>query len=825
MNSHTPTNLGTAGLARLAAVTVCAGFLLLLVRKSSASQAIADFHNTVQPILAHYCYDCHGEGEHKGGISLDEFASDQALLNNRDLWWRVLKNVRAGLMPPQKNDRPSEQEKRQLADWIKYGAFGIDPASPDPGRVTIRRLNRVEYRHTIADLLGVDFDTTGEFPPDDTGYGFDTIGDALSISPLLLEKYMQAAQTVVGQGVPIVARKAPAIVLGGDALRSADQSFDGQRLSFDKAATVSASFTAQQPGNYVLHLCVQVHGDFDFDPGKCRLTLRVDDKERWQQDFAWAEGKRTLFDVAEQWQPGDHSLSFALQPLPLGDNRHSNIQLQINSVTIEGPTEEKFWVPTENYHRFFPRDQAPTADPERRQYAREVLNAFTLKAFRRPAEEKTLNRLVEIAAQVYQQPGKTFEQGVAQAMVAVLASPRFLFRVEQSSVRHPGEAYSPIDEYALASRLSYFIWSSMPDDQLRDLAGRGELRRNLQSQVDRMLADPRSDALVRNFAGQWLQLRDLDAIPINARIVLNSDGSARNNTDPSAAGAGLHPGKPRFRLDTDLRQSLREEPERVFSRVLHQNRSLIELIDANYTFLDQRLATLYGIPDVNGEQMRLVQLPADSPRGGVLTMGAFLVVTSNPTRTSPVKRGQFILDNIMGMPSPPPPPNVPTLEESEKGFNGRVPTFREVLELHRRQPLCSSCHSRMDPLGLSLENFNALGMWRDMDRGQPIDASGKLTTGETFHDIRDLKKIIENHHRTDFYRCVTEKMLTYALGRGLDYYDVDAVDRIVDRIEQADGKSSALLAGIVESVPFQERRNRAATDTQPAAGTQVGAAR
>lgn len=767
---------------------------------------MADFHKNVEPILSQYCYDCHGQGEHKGGVSLDDFKSDDGLLNNRDLWWRVLKNVRAGIMPPQKNDRPSDGQIHQLADWIKTGAFGIDPASPDPGRVTIRRLNRVEYRHTIQDLTGVDFDTTGEFPPDDTGYGFDTIGDALSVSPLLLEKYMQAAQTIIGQCVPSAARKPPVTTIYGGAFRGDDPSPNGQRLSFDRPATVSTAFTARQAGSYRLHFTLHIHGDFDFDPGRCKLILKVNNQQAWQQELAWAEGKKLEFDIPEQWQAGEYPMSFELQPLPAADNARSNIHLQIESVAITGPMEEQFWVPIKGYHRFFPRDHAPTAEPERRQYAREVLDAFTQRAFRRPADEKTLDRLVEIASLVYREPGKTFEQGVAQAMVAVLASPRFLFRVEQSDIQHPGEAFSPVDEYSLASRLSYFLWSSMPDAQLLDLASRGELRKNLAPQLDRMMADPRSEAMVRNFAGQWLQLRDLDSIPINARVVLRRD--IKPDSDDPAEFGQHHFEKPKVVLDTELRQALREEPERVFSRVLHENRSLAELLDCNYTFLNETLAKLYAIPDINGGEMRLVQLPADSPRGGVLTMGAFLVVTSNPTRTSPVKRGQFILDNILGMPIPPPPPNVPAFEEAEKAFPDRQPSFREVLELHRRQPLCSSCHSRMDPLGLSLENFNALGMWRDKERGLPIDASGKLITGETFHDMRNLKKILEDHHREDFYRCITEKMMTYALGRGLEYYDVDAVDRIVDRIEQADGQSSALVAGIVESVPFQERRNR-----------------
>ncbi len=803
--------------------SLIAAFLLLAVSHAPAAQPVDDFHHSIEPILSHYCYDCHGDGEHKGGVTLDGLSSDDALLNNRDFWWRILKNVRAGIMPPQKSDRPSEEEKGRLADWIKHGAFGINPLSPDPGRVTIRRLNRVEYRHTISDLLGVDFNTTEEFPPDDTGYGFDTIGDALSVSPLLLEKYMQAAQTVVAQGVPASARKPQEQTIWSDAFHSSDRSINGGHLSFADEAAVSASFTVTQPGDYLLHLHVHVNGEFDFDPGKCRLVFKSGEKELWQQELAWAEGKNITATLAQQWQPGDHSLSFELHPLASPDNKRSNIHLRIESVQIEGPLDEKFWVPAESYHRFFPRDEAPASEPQREQYAREVLDAFTRKAFRRPASAEVLDRLVEIAQRVYRQPGKTFEQGVAEAMTAVLASPRFLFRVEESAMRNAGEPYSPVDEYSLASRLSYFLWSSMPDEQLFDLASRGELRKNLHAQVDRMIRDPRSEALVHNFAGQWLQLRDVDSVPINARIVLARDAmSSAAGNDPQFNG-NARLGKPRIRLEPPLRQALREEPERMFSRILHENRPLVELIDCNYTFLNERLAKLYNIPDVAGDEMRLVELPADSPRGGVLTMGSFLIVTSNPTRTSPVKRGQFILDNILGMPTPAPPPNIPALEQSEQAINGRQPTFREVLQMHRSKPLCASCHSRMDPIGLSLENFNAMGMWREHERGQPIDASGQLTTGESFHDIRDLKKIVENNHRTDFYRCLTEKMLTYALGRGLEYYDVEAVDRIVDKIVRANGQSSALLAGIIDSVPFQERRNHPATDataTQPAVATE-----
>lgn len=800
-------------------IAVAGALSLLLATQAPASPPIEEFHKSVEPLLKHYCYDCHGDGEHKGGLALDGFKSDDALLNNRDQWWEVLKNVRAGIMPPQKSDRPTDDEKRLLAGWVKHGPFGIDAGNPDPGRVTIRRLNRVEYRHTISDLLGVDFNTTEEFPPDDTGYGFDTIGDALSVSPLLLEKYMQAAQTVIAAAIPTASRKPPQVAIKGHSFRNDDRSAHGDQLSFFDERTVSSSFAAPQPGEYLLHLNLRISGNFNYDPGRCKAVFNVDGKAAWQQELSWAEGRKFTIDLPEKWGPGDHAMSLEVHPTASPNGARSNTQLHLSSVQVEGPMAPKFWVATEGYHRWFPRDEAPAADPDRRQYAREVLDGFTRKAFRRPASAHVLDQLTAIAQGIYTPPGKTFEQGVAEAMTAALASPRFIFRVEDSTVRKTGEPYSPVDEYSLASRLSYFLWSSMPDDELFDLARRGELRKNLDAQVRRMVADPRSQALVQNFTGQWLQLRDVDSVPINARIVL-----ARDDGDPDPIAGSRQGGNPRIQLQSELRDALRSEPEMIFSRLLHENRPLIELIDCNYTFLNEGLAKLYDIRNVSGNQMRLVQLPADSPRGGILSMGSFLIVTSNPTRTSPVKRGQFILDNILGMPTPPPPPNIPAFEESQQAIKGHEPSFREVLELHRSKPLCSSCHSRMDPLGLSLENFNALGMWREKERGNPIDASGKLITGETFHNVRDLKKIIETNHRTDFYRCVTEKMLTYALGRGLDYYDVDAVDRIVDGIERANGQSWPLLTGIINSVPFQERRNRTAADP-PASQLRADASR
>jgi len=806
----------------------------------SAAEPMARFHKGVEPILKEYCYDCHGDGMNKGKVAFDEFKSDDELLARRDLWFAVLKNVRAGLMPPEKKPRPSAEQTRALADWIKRDAFGLDPQNPDPGRVTIRRLNRVEYRNTIRDLMGFDFKVQDELPPDDTGYGFDNIGDVLTLSPMLLEKYMRAAETITAEAVPRVTRVVAEQTIPGSAFRKSEGKGSGERLTFYEAAKVGHTFKAEHAGDYRVALELEVLGQFDFDPGKCRVVFRAGDRELLQKEFGWQNGKKFKFDFDQSWDAGEHRLTLELIPLlPVEQKKHA-LDLRLTAVKVQGPLAERHWVRPKNFDLFFAKDP-PSSSVERHKYAREVLARFTRNAYRRPADERTVSRLVAIAEGVCRQPGKRFADGIAQAMVPVLASPRFLFRVEATQPSSAGHIHPLVDEYALASRLSYFLWSTMPDDELFRLADRGELRQKLDAQVKRMLASRRSQALVENFVGQWLQVRDVEGIDINAFVVLARDrgeekdverrrrrfqeltAMAEEKRTPEQKAELQQMFEERRRrqnnrqnveLDNDLRRALREETEMCFAGVMRENRSVLELIDGDYTFLNERLAKHYGLTNLNvtGPEMRRVSLPAESPRGGVLTQGAMLIVTSNPTRTSPVKRGLFILDNILGTPTPPPPAGVPQLEESEKEFKDRQPTLRETLDVHRGKPLCSSCHNRMDPLGLALENFNALGMWREQERNQPIDATGKLITGEPFHDIRDVKHVVATTRRLDFYRCLTEKLLTYALGRGLEYYDVETVDRIVDRLDRAHGRFAELLLGIVESAPFQKRRIQSAPD-------------
>lgn len=777
------------------------------------------FRTVIQPLLKTYCYSCHAGNVKSGNIAFDKIKSYAALRQDRKLFQKVLKNLRSGTMPPSGMDQPTVAEKRSIEQWIKTHVYRIDPANLDPGHVTVRRLNRVEYRNTIRDLVGIDYDTQTAFPPDDTGHGFDNMGDALTLSPMLLEKYLDAAQTIIAQAVPTASKVVAETDIPGSSFSPesstspVEETNSFRSLSYYEPSTLSHTLQIEHSGDYQVVLDLSAHEryvDNKFDYNKCRLIFKVDDKELFRKEYNREGGKRFRYVVDQKWQTKDHKLSFELQPLTPGVELVRTLTLRINKVTLRGPFEAKYEVEPRNYRTFFPKP-VPASSTERRAYARELLGAFANRAFRRPVDEKSLVRLVTLAEGVYTQPRQTFESGVAQAMVAVLASPRFLFREEGVVTEKNNRPYALVDEYALASRLSYFLWSSMPDDELLRLAGQGQLRKSLAPQVQRMLRDPRSEALIQNFSGQWLQTRDIEKVPINARAVLEREMDPANLPKP---GEVRRPGnRPRVQFDESLRKALRSEADLYFGYIVREDRNVLELIDSNYTFLNARLAQYYGMKDigVEGDAFRKVTLPPHSPRGGVLTMASVLAVTSNPTRTSPVKRGLFILDNIVGAPAPPPPPDIPPLEDAAVGLKDRKPTLREVLSAHRDKPACSSCHQRLDPPGLALENFNALGLWRDSEYGQPIEAGGTLVSGESFQDIRGLKRILVTRHSTEFYRCLTEKLMTYALGRGLEDYDVESVDRVVKRLQQNDGRFSALLTGIIESAPFQKSRIQSPT--------------
>ncbi len=790
--------------------------------------ALAQFHQVVEPILRDHCYDCHGDGESRAGLAFDKLTTPEQILHNPDLWLKVLRNTRSHLMPPVGKPPPTAAQQLVLENWIKTAGFGLDPNQPDPGRVTAHRLNRLEYRNTVRDLLGVDFDTGAAFPGDDLGYGFDNIADVLNVSPLLMEKYLDAAQAIVGQIVPSASRVAPKVlVLGRDfvdvatgrtpaldtvTLENGVAPRTAVKTSYFKAAKFTRTFPIAVEGDYRVTVERGVSSNFTYVPQTCTVTILVDGKELKQSVLQWhgansaSEKQFSTYDtVAVHWAPGDHQLTVAVTPRSgVSDNRH-DASFLLRSATVEGPDDPKYWAHPTGYARFFPRDDAPVAPADRRAYARELLGAFATKAYRRPVPDDSLDKLVGIAEQVYRQPGKTFETGVSQAMVAVLASPRFLFRIDRTETESgPPAAFARVDEYSLASRLSYFLWSTMPDDELMKLAAGGRLRASLAAQVRRMVADPRADNFVKSFSGQWLQSRAVTTVPINAHEIFRREDFDAPTT---------------YDLTPEQRAALEAEAQAYFGYVLRDDRRVDEFLASDYTFLNATLATYYfdGKYELQGDAMRKVELSAGNWRGGLLTLGSVLMISSNPTRTSPVKRGKWILENILDAPAPPPPANIPPLEAAGQDIAGHPPSQREILARHRADPNCASCHDRMDPLGLALENFNALGLWRDHDMKQPVDAAGKLITGETFKDIRELKQILLTNHRDEFYRCLTQKLLTYALGRGVDYHDVPAVDKIVENMDKDGGKFSTLLMGVINSAGFQAERTQ--PDSHPAPPT------
>ena len=817
------------------------GVLLLALPFGSlnASDALLkSFSQEIEPLLDNYCYDCHGLGVSEGQVTLDEFTADN--IRDYDLWLRVLKNTRAHIMPPREEAQPTEEERQQLADWIKAEPFGIDPKNLDPGEMVVQRLNRVEYGHTISDLMGVDFDPDEVFPPDDSGEGFDNLGEVLTISPMLLEKYLDVAQSVVAEAVPTQSKVVPEKRFKGEALVSyfsepaeGDDDNDNLYLSYYKPSSRTAKYEITTTGDYQIVLRIQPKSFSSFrgfDYNRCQFRFRVDGELMLDVEFEYVFGKvhEHVFDF--HWEPGIRELSFEVEPLTELE-QVKNLKMEVQTLVVRGPLAEEFWQAPEGYDKFFP-GTVPENRAQRSKYTRKLLTDFATRAYRRPVEKNTVSKLVDLAENIADQKDRSYEEGVASAMTAILASPSFIFREEDTQGFNWGKKHPWIDEFALASRLSYFLWSTMPDEELFQLAEEGKLRKNLDAQIERMMADDRFDRFIENFGGQWLHSRDIISVNISdydvwlreynnleliearkayqiVREIPEKKRTAEQQETYTRTREILYTSFDIERPDWNgaLRRAMQEETERFFDFIIREDRPLTEILDSDYTFANETLAKHYGIEGVKGPRTRKVDLAPDSPRGGILTQGTILAFTSNPTRTSPVKRGVFLLENILGTPPAPAPPNVPALEEAEREHGDGPLSLRETLAIHREEPLCSSCHNRMDPLGLALENFNAMGMWRDSALGLPIDSEGVLITGEEFSSIQELKHILATERKRDFYYCISEKLLTYALGRGLHHYDTETLDHLVNQLEKSGGKPSTLLKAVIHSVPFQKRRH------------------
>ncbi len=735
----------------------------------------------IRPLFEKYCGDCHIDTV-KGGLDLDQYPDAQSVKANRPVFEAILKNVEGGIMPPENKPQPTPEERFRLVGWLKGELYACDCTRPDPGRVTLRRFNRTEYNHTIRDLVGVDLRPADDFPEDDTGYGFDNIGDVLSLPPVLMERYLAAAEKVLDAAIitgprpPTVRKIEPAAMTGG-----AVSEFGSRVLA--SQGEIAASVELPEAGEYRLQ--VRAFGD-QAGPERVKMAVGVDERALGTVEVKARRRAPEDHDFKLALDAGTHRLRAAFlndyyradDPNP--NNRDRNLHLVHFELT--GPFTTN-WPPLTAAHRriFIAQPSAPTPEA-RRSAAEQIILRFASRAFRRPAAADEVSRLLRFYEAAIAE-GDNHEQAVKLALQAVLVSPRFLFREEPRPDPNNPRRIQPVDEFALASRLSYFLWSTMPDDELFALAERGQLRRHLPAQVRRMLHDPRADALVTNFAGQWLQLRNLEGMAPDARQF-----------------PGFTPA---------LREAMRQETEWFVRRIFAEDRSVLEFIGADWTYVEETLARHYGLDGVHGTNLTLVSL-AGTPRGGLLTQASVLTLTSNPTRTSPVKRGKWVLDNLLNTPPPPAPPSVPQLEE---GAGAKLSgSLRQRMEQHRADPLCASCHALMDPIGFGLENFDAIGRWRQEDKGFPIDPAGRLNTGEAFHGPAELKRILLTAKREEFLRCLAAKLLTYALGRGLEYYDQCAVDEIARQLRRGDYRPSTLVLAVVNSVPFQMQRGEPRPD-------------
>lgn len=776
-----------------------------------------DFSQNGALFLEQYCLSCHAGDQPAAELSLDSFTDNRSLIENRDIWERILDMVTTGQMPPSESDRfPPLEVSESFVEHIDAIFEDADrTAKLDPGRVTVRRLNRVEYKNTVRDLLGVDFNPTENFPADDVGHGFDNIGDVLTMSPLLMERYLEAAEAIATRVILLDPPPPSKRYQGGNRLEPRHDDVPDERyrlldpiatepwksgpfttgatyfkIASDTEIVYRATLYAETDSEAPVEVVLFIQGEnleVTTPPEKLARLVGVDptadNNIKVLKAFkitAREEKKRQTIGVLLTGIPNIEKVGIAMLKPVEGELPG---KLQIRTLWAEGPLETR---PDSHFEIL-----ACTPDISQADQTREVLTRLLRRGYRRPPTENEVEQLTQFVASV-QAEGASWEAGVQEAIKVILCSPKFLFRLELDDRPQRSEPY-PINEFQLASRLSYFLWSSIPDDELLELAEKKQLTANLESQVKRMLSAPKASELGRNFGTQWLQIQRLTTVA---------------------------PDLERFPYFTgSLRLAMLKETELFVESIFREDRSVLDLIDADYTFLNQPLANHYGIMDtqgnwrgqknlipggekIEGRSFRRVKIQGNS-RGGVLSHASVLTVTSNPTRTSPVKRGRWVLEQILGTPPPPPPPDVPELEEEGEAVHGS--TLRERLEQHRADPACANCHAKMDPIGFALENYNAIGAFRWKDGELSIDATAELPDGTILRGVADLTQVVKDR-KQQFLRCLTEKMLIYALGRGLEYYDRSTVDRIVAQLEAGGYRSSVMIMEIVKSDPFRLRR-------------------
>src|SRR5579885_941782 len=791
---------GTAGLALSLAGAFCG--LPLSAQKAADPQPAA-----ARALLDKYCVTCHNDKLRTGGLSLQRL--DLASVpGDAETWEKVIRKLRVGAMPPPGMPRPDKASRDGLASFLESSLDRAYAANPNPGNASMHRLNRAEYANAIRDLLDLKVDAAALLPPDDESDGFDNIADVLKMSPSLMERYLSASWNISREAVgdrritpnTAIYRVRPDL--------SQDQHIDGLPLGTRGGIVVQHTFPLD--AEYVIKVRLW-RNTFDLMRGmedSHQIESSVDGK---QAALVTAGGKDDFVRMAQN--PGefgadlDKRLTVRL-PLKAGPHTITAATIlrshaekddlikpflrttvdglditgdpSIDRVSIEGPFHATGAGNTPSRAKIFVCTPANAKDEL--PCARKIISNLMRRAFRRPLQDSDL----ETPLSFYQKrrnAGGAFDAGIESALQFILASPEFLVRFEPDPAGlAPGSVYR-VSDVALASRLSFFLWSSIPDDELLNAAAQGKLHEPavLEREVRRMLADPKSEALVDNFAEQWLFLRNLKS----------------SSPDLEAF--------PDF--DDNLRQAMREETRLFFRSIVNEDRSVMDLLNADYTFVNDRLARHYGIPNIYGSQFRRVTL-TDPERRGLLGQASILTVTSYPNRTSPVQRGKWVLTNLLGIPPTPPPPNVPALKENEG--DSAPKSVRQRMEMHRAMEPCAGCHKNMDPIGFALENFDAVGRWRTNDDGAKIDTAVTLYNGVKVADAAGLRKMIADKPDV-FVGVMAEKMLTYALGRGVQYYDMPAVRKVVRQAKDHDFRFSALVAGIVESAPFEMKVKTAGT--------------
>ena len=736
-----------------------------------------------QPVINQYCVGCHNGTSKAAGLALDTAKADDTAT-----WEKVLRRVRSRTMPPTGLPRPKEADYQNLVATLETK---LDAGKVDPGRTdTFRRLNRTEYQNAIRDLLAVDVDVTALLPSDDASHGFDnvTVGN---LSPTLLERYLGAARKIsrLAIGIPPKQVGGETVMLPPDLTQ--EEHFEDLPLGTRGGTVVKYTFPLDAEYEIQIRLQRDRNEHVEGLRGSHVVELMLDG-ERIQAFTAKPPGQGKdhsvvdrEFNVRLRVSAGPHVIAAAFpkqgsalleterQPYQAHFNmdRHPRITPAVFSVTVNGPYAVKGPGDTPSRRAIF------VCKTEDEACAKKILSGLMRRAYRRPSTEADLTVPLKFYREARKSEG--FEPSIEMGLRAVLVSPEFLFRVEQDPTGVAPKAVYRISNLELASRLSFFLWSSIPDEELLTAAVRGDLHQPsvLQKQVKRMLADERSRMLVTNFADQWLYLRNLASITPDMRAF------------------------PDF--DDNLRKSFRKETHLFFESVMREDRSVLDLLRADYSFLNERLAKHYGVPNVYGSRFRKVTFGPETMRGGLLRQGSILTVTSYATRTSPVIRGKWILDNILGVPPPPPPPNVPALEEAKAAM--KKMTMRERLSEHRKNPACAGCHKLMDPPGFSLENFDAVGRWRQAEDGTAVDASGGLPDGAKFTGVAGLEKALLTRPEL-FATTITEKLLTYSLGRGVEFSDAPAVRQIVRQTQKSDFRFSSFIQGIAGSPSFQLRR-------------------